>query len=54
MIFNDNMDFQLYVKDDIIFHETDGIFVRGSSEQCIFGTEPFNWPVVAVLLDAST
>jgi hypothetical protein len=51
-IFKKHMQYQNYVTDVLEFAECDRIYVKGSSPYCIFGTEKFVSPVLAVRLDA--
>ena len=53
LIFSKGLIYQSYVKDVIEFRNTTGIYVKGSNDNTIFGSEPFLTPVLAVLLDAS-
>jgi hypothetical protein len=47
-----HMQYQNYVTDVLEFAECDRIYVKGSSPYCIFGTEKFASPVLAVRIDA--
>ncbi|XP_063446947.1 uncharacterized protein LOC134726472 [Mytilus trossulus] len=53
LIFDKHLIYQDYVKDVIVFKNTDGIYKQGSNKNTIFGIEPFGSQVLAVLLDAS-
>lgn len=46
MIFKKNTEYRCYVKYVMIFYNPHGIYVKGSNERCIFGTEPFRSPVL--------
>lgn len=52
LVFKKDLEYQSYVSDVIEFKEIQDIYVKGSNENSLFGSDQFETPVLAVLLDA--